>query len=123
MKNHLSTKHFDFTRAYIGKHTFVENTLIVPIKQFGIIKGYSSYENYTFFEECTLMYKGVVKSIREIHEYIPPDNIECKPMYMKTDVLHYNPVKPIFLFGIEGVSVALDAWIEWDIIATSVDIE
>lgn len=122
-KEHVSMKHFDFTRANIGEHKFVENTLTIQIQNFGVIEGYSTFNNFTFFDECTLTYKNVVRSVREIHEYATSDFREFKPMYKKVDVDSDKTEEQVFMFIIEGVSNELNAWIQWEIVAKSVDIE
>jgi|GEM_PF-2095271 len=122
-KQDISAYHFDFTLAYIGKPEFVGNTIIVPLEKFGVIEGYQESENYVFYKSCKLVYRGVTSSVINVTEYTSPNGRGFKTPYKLEDVPFKEIAGDVALFGLEGVSRDLNAWIDWEIIAVSVFIE
>lgn len=120
---HQSDEYFDFTTSYFGTPEISESTIQMPVYEFGVAKGYPGYTQDAYYDYCILVYEDVVRSIRTIYEYTTPERTDFKAKKIITDGPFVQVDKQVYLFGVTGVFVDLNAYVDWEIVAVSVRIE
>lgn len=117
---HPLAEYLDFTFSFFGKPEIRNSEIKVPIRDFSVLRGFPGFEQSRVYKQGSLVFEGVISSVRMIQEYKPGRTDDFKPAYTITDGPFDEVHEEAYLFYLGGYSYDPLGWVEWDIIAVSV---
>ncbi len=120
---HPSQEYFDFTWATVGKPEISRTTIRIPIRNFGVARGYTSEIEDKHFDRCILVYGKVIASIRIVYGYEDQEHKIFKTPYTIYDGPFDTVTEPACGLSFQAYSEEFVAWVDWMIIAVSAQIE
>ena len=116
-------EYLDFTYSSFGKPEIKSATIRVPVRDFLVVTGFTGYEHDVFYKRGVLAFTNVFRSQRRLFELVAPGSKEFKPSYTITDGPFPEVNQKLFLFYLGGPMDDPPGWIEWYILAPSVQVE
>jgi hypothetical protein len=111
-----------FDGVILSAPLFEDNEMRISAQGFQVMPGHplNKGDREITIEKATLIFEGVVKSVRTIHEYKENAMVnKFKPSYQIVDILTLKNDNEILLFGLEGIMTLPSAYVEWEIEAKS----
>lgn len=133
--------------SFLGKPKIQDNTIEVEIRNFHVLKEFPGFQYETIFKTGRLTLTGVQSSKRKIQEYIVSERKEFHlfngtvhlerqfDKYKSSEPLEFKPSYSIddgpfpetsgqkYLFDLSTYSFDPYAWVEWEVIAESIEVE
>lgn len=123
INEHPSADYFDFTWSEYGLPRITRTAIYLPVTNFWIAKGYNDSSTSKFYHKCLVIFLNVSHSVRRIHEYESADRRSIKSAYEIIDGPFDSQSKNKYIFYLDGISYVINAWVDWEIIAESVEID
>lgn len=120
---HPDWDYVDVTDSRFGPPMIDGSTVRVPVRELVVGAGFPGYEYAQLHSQCTLVFTGVVKSVRHIGEYADRSQRTFKPSYTVDDGPFPESRARVFRFHVGDWSYKPRASISWEIIAERVHIE
>ncbi len=121
--DHPLSEYFDFTYSKFGKPEIAGTAIKVPVYEFTVNKGFPGIQTATLYEHGILKFNGVVSSVRIIREFDDATQGSFKLPVTEEyqNITEGNEQSGNFYLG--GFSSDPPGWVEWNIVAGSVQLE
>lgn len=112
--------YLDFTYCSYGTPQIESSTISVPVHELWVLAGFPGYIQDTYFKECNVVFEGIVSSRRTVSEYADNSRTTIRQTYVVEDGPFSPTTEEAYPCLISGLFPSFNAWIEWEIQATSI---